>query len=269
MARWALAAAVCCVATGSLCAQAPNVDRRIGKQPVYKTASKYGLLAFGPEDKDRVWLVRDGDTLYVDRNGNGDLTEPGERFVAANRSGHDPAEEGYMFEVGDLTVGGRTHKGLIVAFMPLKNFPAMAELREVKAALAKDPKATAVILMLDAQVPGVKGAGIDGRVTFTAGPLDPGGLLRFAASPSDAPVIRVGGPMQIGFYLEKPTLRVGRSTDVNLVVGFPGIGPGTFAAMAYENTIPESAKPIMDISYQPGKPGETPFRELFEIKNRC
>ena len=31
-----------------------------------------------PEAQTRVWIVQDGDTLYVDRNGNGDLTEPGE-----------------------------------------------------------------------------------------------------------------------------------------------------------------------------------------------
>ena len=41
---------------------------------------QYCLLAFGPEAKVRVWLVVDGDVLYVDRNGNGDLTEPGKRI---------------------------------------------------------------------------------------------------------------------------------------------------------------------------------------------
>jgi hypothetical protein len=227
------------------------------------------LLAFGADSKDRVWLVRDSDTLYVDRNGNGDLTDAGEQFFATKKPGHDPEEEGYAFQVGDLTVAGRTHKGLIVAFMPLKNFPALAELGDVKAALAKDPKAVGVILMLDAHVPGMKGAGIDSRVTFTAGPVDPSGVLRFAPSPNAAPVIRVAGPLEISFYLEKPTLRVGRSTDVNLAVGCPGIGPGTFAAMAYESTIPESAKPVIEIGYQPAKAGEAPVKEQFEIKNRC
>jgi hypothetical protein len=205
----------------------------------------------------------------VDRNGNGDLTDPGERFVAGKSPGHDPEEEGYVFQVGDLTVGGHTHKGLIVGFMPLKTLPALAEYKEVKAALAKDPKATGVILTLDAQVPGMKGAGIDGRVTFMAGPVDPTGLLRFADNTRDAPVVRLGGPLQISFYLEKPTLRVGRSTDVNLVVGTSGIGPGTFMTMAYENTIPESAKPVMEIRYQAAKAGEPSVKELFEIINRC
>src|SRR5262249_23919582 len=56
-----------------------KIDRTVGKEPAYQTKSpRYCLLVFGPEAKARVWLVLDGDTLYVDRNGNGDLTEEGE-----------------------------------------------------------------------------------------------------------------------------------------------------------------------------------------------
>src|SRR3979490_2472906 len=56
-----------------------KIDRTIAREPVYKNKPKYCLLVFGPEAKTKVWLVIDGDTLYVDRNGNGDLTEKGER----------------------------------------------------------------------------------------------------------------------------------------------------------------------------------------------
>jgi hypothetical protein len=38
-------------------------------------------LLFGPEATLAVWVVLDGETLYVDRNGNGDLTDGGERFA--------------------------------------------------------------------------------------------------------------------------------------------------------------------------------------------
>jgi hypothetical protein len=56
-----------------------KLDRTIGKEPGYQNKPGYCLLAFGPEAKTRVWLVRDGEMIYLDRNGNGDLTEPGER----------------------------------------------------------------------------------------------------------------------------------------------------------------------------------------------
>ena len=68
----------------SLGADLTKVDRTIAKEPTYKTKPKYGLVVFGPEAKTRVWLVLDGDVLYVDRNGNGDLTEAAERFKETN-----------------------------------------------------------------------------------------------------------------------------------------------------------------------------------------
>lgn len=63
-----------------------KIDRTIAKEPAYKAKPKYCLLVFGPEAKTRIWLVVDGDVLYVDRNGNGDLTEKGES-QAIDKSG--------------------------------------------------------------------------------------------------------------------------------------------------------------------------------------
>src|SRR5205823_7127267 len=73
-----------------------KLDRSIAKEPKYVAASQeYCLLVFGPKAETRVWLVRDGDVLYVDRNGNRDLTEPGE---AVRKTG-----EQYRFPCGDIT----------------------------------------------------------------------------------------------------------------------------------------------------------------------
>ena len=70
---------------GLLCVSAPptlpdlsKVDRTIAKEPTYRTTPRHCLLVLGPKADSRVWLVRDGEKLYVDRNANGDLTEPGE-----------------------------------------------------------------------------------------------------------------------------------------------------------------------------------------------
>jgi hypothetical protein len=58
-----------------------EVDRSITKEPVYRTGKpEYALLLFGPEARRRVWVVVDGETIYVDRNSDGDLTAPDERF---------------------------------------------------------------------------------------------------------------------------------------------------------------------------------------------
>src|SRR5213593_3143164 len=88
-----------------------KIDRTIAKEPVYRTkAPRYCLLVFGPEAKFRVWLVQDGDVLYVDRNGNGDLTEEGERVTAKGRT-----QGSRSFDVGDLQDGSLRHTGLSVS----------------------------------------------------------------------------------------------------------------------------------------------------------
>ena len=61
-----------------------KIDRTIKKEPRYVNKPKYLLVAFGPEAKFKVWVVVDGDVVYIDRNGNGDLTEEGERCSPAN-----------------------------------------------------------------------------------------------------------------------------------------------------------------------------------------
>ena len=62
------------------------------KEPQYRHEPRYALLVFGPQRQQRVWMVLDGETLYVDRNGNGDLTEPDERLEPIN-----PADRGIHF----------------------------------------------------------------------------------------------------------------------------------------------------------------------------
>lgn len=58
-----------------------KIERTIAKEPVYKSKPKFGLLVFGPEARTRVWLVLDGALVYIDRNGNGNLTEPGAKVA--------------------------------------------------------------------------------------------------------------------------------------------------------------------------------------------
>jgi hypothetical protein len=248
-----------------------KIDRSILKEPAYRTrAPKYGLLVFGHGGKDRVWLVLDGDILYVDRNGNGDLTEPGKKVAAESRPGRDPLEDDYLFNVGEVTLGGRTHKGLTVSFGPLKAFgqTGLGDRPDVKAALTKDAKALSVSIRVDVEMPGLKGGGLGGRVAFSAGAVDLDGVLQFAAKPAEAPIVHPGGPLQITFFAERPTLRVGRGSELVLVVGSPGVGPGTFAMLEYEGTVPATVKPVADVSLLPAKGGGL-LKEQWVIQGRC
>jgi hypothetical protein len=81
-----------------------KIDRTIVKQPRYKTQPYYALLAIGPQAKKRIWLVVDGETLYVDRNGNGDLTEANERVQGPKRIEVAPGMYRWMnsFDLGKV-----------------------------------------------------------------------------------------------------------------------------------------------------------------------
>jgi hypothetical protein len=81
-------------ATRVVRADLTKIDRRIASEPVYRSRSpKYCLLVFGSKAQTRVWLVLDRDTLYVDRNGNGNLTEEDERV----------GSDGKEFQAGEIT----------------------------------------------------------------------------------------------------------------------------------------------------------------------
>jgi hypothetical protein len=93
----------------TLAADLTKIDRTIKKEPAYRSKSpNYCLLVFGPEVKFRVWLVFDGDILYVDRNGNGDLTEPNKRLEPSEKPIQQSLVRALAYAVGviqDPTTG--------------------------------------------------------------------------------------------------------------------------------------------------------------------
>jgi hypothetical protein len=241
-----------------------KIERKIVKEPAYRSKPKYCLLVLGPEAKTRVWLVQDGDTLYVDRNGNADLTEASEKIAAEKDA---DAEEGvYTFKAGDLRDGERLHKELNLSVMKI-DYMAQRE-DAVKKLLKKNPKARGYYLSLAVEMPGRKGAGTGGRVQQSTSLVDGTGVLQFSERPQDAPIVHFGGPWQVTLF-SKHQLTIDRDTDVVLGVGSHGVGPGTWTWIEYENVIPADTFPTLDIVYPPKRPGEAPLREHYELKKRC
>jgi hypothetical protein len=60
-----------------------NIDRSISKEPAYSGKPEFALLLIGAEAR-RVWVVVDGETIYIDRNSDGDLTAANERFESSD-----------------------------------------------------------------------------------------------------------------------------------------------------------------------------------------
>ena len=81
---------------------------RLVKEPDYASTPMYSLLVFGENAQHQHWLVVDGKTVFLDRNGNGDLTEPedqillDEKATAAIHSGGEEYSGFNVFPIGDL-----------------------------------------------------------------------------------------------------------------------------------------------------------------------
>jgi hypothetical protein len=249
----------------SSAADLTKIERSLRNEPAYQSKSpKYGLLVFGPEAKTRVWLVLDGKRLFVDRNGNSDLTDDGEPVVAVDGSRSDL--ELLSYEIGEIQDGPRTHKELS---LKTRKMDYLADqYPDVKKWLTDSPQARGLFLRAEIEQPGWKGNGKGGRVEYFISFRDTKGILTFAAKPREAPIIHFGGPWQIACPLAK-RLIPGFETELIVCVGTPGLGAGTFASIAYEGIIPEKAYPRAEITFPPKRPGEAPVKRLYELKERC
>jgi hypothetical protein len=213
------------------------------REPRYKGKPSYGVLSFDADGKERIWMARDGDTLHVDRNGNGDLTDPGEAIVL-NRKANLSA-----FSVGGVKVAGKTH----------------VEIRIEVTSEQTEKEGPREFYSLSCEVArtDIKSRAPDGRVPFVTS------KFAFSARPGNAPEVCFGGPLELRFMGGPPTLRPGRDQELTLVAGTRGKGSNLFAMLAYEGVIPSGSNPVLELSYEPNRSGEKPIKELFELKKRC
>src|SRR5262249_55102086 len=186
-----LPAAMALLAPLTQAADLARIERKIAKEPAYQTKSpKYCLLVFGLDAKTRVWLVQDGDTLYVDKKGNGDLTGDGQRVTATKQG------DGYRwFEVGDFTIDGLTHTGLTI--MQMRATPeAVGNDQEWQRIQKSGPEPWMWTVRITAQRAADDQRALPGKVAYVING-DGAGMLLFADRPQDAPVIHLNGPFTL------------------------------------------------------------------------
>lgn len=219
-----------------------KIDRSIRKEPTYRGKPMYCLLVFGPEAKSRVWLVRDGNVLYVDRNGNGDLTESGERCPVTPderlSTGWHKCAAGDIVETDGKTV----QRSLYVHFY----------------------SANEIALKLKAA---------SGREYWLW--WDVGGGIKLSSRPQDAAVVHFDGPLTFGRssyaggVVEPPAgssycqaLRRGdKATRLSFQLGTPGLGKDSFASINPRKAVSNSAmRPRAEIEFPSKRPGGPPIR---------
>ena len=186
---------------------------------MYRTTEpKYCLVVFGTNAQTRVWLVLDGDTLFIDRNGNRDLTEAGENVKGQPR----PQGQGEVqFDAGTIT-----------------------------AEVGVPPKARLEVVV----VPGLTFVYCHtGGQPWQRAVADREGYLAFGSKPETAPVLHFQGPLTIGLRFDHHFKRHGRPEDLDIMVGTPGVGPGSFVRFGNE-TVTKDIRPALEIDF-PGNDG--------------
>lgn len=211
----------------------PKIDRTIRKEPVYTTTPSYGLLLLGQDAKTRIWIVRDYDTLYVDRNANGDLTEAGEAIAVAEESGGC-----VTFRVADVydPQAARTCKDLEVRVV----LPSKKRMHEESWGLELD---------------------VEERCR-------PVGGLAPKERPQDAPAIHFGGPLRLDLASRDLKLVPG-GPPVELYVGISSRSPFTAATLIHGKSVPKDVHPVAEITFAAKAPAAKPVTIRVPLTQRC
>jgi RNA polymerase sigma factor (sigma-70 family) len=216
-----------------------KVERAIRKEPKYAGEPRYLLLAFGPEAKFLVWVVLDGTTLYVDRNGNGDLTDDGEKFTDGAVKHEKGKVRSVMYFGIELTEpNGTKHPNLMMSAVNMESGGTYAKF----------------------------GVRVNGKTDQTAGLTN----LRLAESAKDAQVAHFGGTE----ITVRPSLSMPGYPDANaradfrVQVGTPGIGSGSFVSFLSELTA-EGIGPVAEFEFTPVKAGEPTRKITLHLTERC
>jgi hypothetical protein len=246
----------CPAAAGDLAA----LDRTIRKEPTYRHQPKYCLLVFGPEAKTRAWLVQDGDVLYVDRNCNGDLTEPDERIQSKDGGG---------FEAVSIRDGALTH-----TLSYVQRMQATAALvgndEEWQRVSRASPEHWVWWVSVDAEraaTPDQKDP-LPKRIKYIING-DGLGMLVFADRPRQAPIIHLNGPWTLGLQDRKQVFTAGHPSNLQIGVGTQGVGPGTFAFVLYPDLIPNTAYPVAEVAFPSALSRRSAPTGKFTLTGRC
>jgi hypothetical protein len=213
-----------------------KIERAVGKEPTYGGKPKYGLLAFGPEAKARVWLVRAGDLLYVDRNGNGDLTEAGECCKSSEtRDWGGNGGVWRVFRVGVVNADSKTPYELY---------------------LEEKDGAVCITSMFES-------AGAVG-LAQCAGHYRRG-KLELAGRAQDAPIVHFNGPLTLDACDLQPSGKNREQSRLTIFVGTPGLGTDTFAMLRPA----EKPLPAAELSIPHQQAGKAPVRVPVEFQAGC
>jgi RNA polymerase sigma factor (sigma-70 family) len=239
-----------------------KIDRTITKEPKYVSKPYYALLAFGPAAEKRVWLVLDGDVLYLDRNGNGDLTEEGERILAFAKDKINPAGQACShFQKFTLkALGGAVGKDGAEEFQLdhwIKD-PAFVPKTDFDKAIAKDRAAWESATLW--RIVGKE------RIQIP---------ITFVPRASDVQISHIGGPLAVvlRFPYDQAFRRGSRPDILEVMIGTPGLSVKNDRLRALAplmtSEVPADVHPRAEIEFPGRLPADKPIRVTVVLSQRC
>jgi hypothetical protein len=206
-----------------------KIERTVGKEPVYQKKPKYCLVVFGPEAETRVWLVLDGETLYVDRNGDGDLTARDKRVPKQYLT------EGPVFQTGPI---------------PARQGDVSFSLK-VDVQLRVGAEDT-----YDIWCRPQEGKGFLQRTH---------GILLFADKPQEAPIVHFGGPLTLTILdwhrplQPRQLVRGDKPNELSILVGTPVFGGKYETFATYYEGFRDVRSPDVEVEFPGKEPGARPL----------
>lgn len=243
--RMAIALAFGMMPISSLHAESFDLEKlktEIVREPSYAAEKPlYGFVVVGKSADSRMWMVLDKskadlkqyDVAYVDLNGNGDLTEPAERFTTTDDNGRS------SFALPEIVD------------------PATQE-RHSEFKLSISSRDTHMISMLWRGKDKIGGG-------YPADPAD--GYMQFAAAQSKAPIVWINGdgPFRFQRWLSGE-LRIGGSDDLKVFLGQEGVGNSSFTAFQ-RYVLPIDEPVLATLVYTDADGNEK--RAKCQLKERC
>jgi hypothetical protein len=182
------------------------------REPKYAAQPRYALFVMDPAGEFRTWAVLDKsaadlphyDVVFFDIDGDGDLTEPGERFIGD----YDPKAKSVVIRIGNLAVPRTQLVHTDLRFLTTESHGY---------------KGVYMMMKWNGEHEVSGGLGHDGTL-----------LTTYAATAADAPVLRPTplGLLSLMFFTADVTIKPDRDADIQVGIGKEGSGGDTFCVLS-------------------------------------
>ena len=210
------------------------------KEPSYSASPRYGMITFDGA-KAKVWFVVDGTKLYIDRNGDGDLTNDGPPIESKKL---DYLKQPHVFFEWDSMSPARTkakvteNSLLFYLVGPRQDECKLGDVRRK----------------------------VDGVFWFYR---NRGAML--AAKPADAPVLNYASPLGLMFDFINGTdgsLSKSKENEFYIQIGSQGSLPGCFVCRSYED-MPKDAYIEAVFEFDDARDSGKKLNLVAQLRTRC